>query len=130
MTLPNKKYIQTDKTVETDRSSNEDANLSPFPYNSNLSQSTKNKMRQSSNFNLNKDLNLNVQYIPNKSHYYYLINNLKSPMNNKYNNRKSLKIDHLASEFYDNNFNGSTDNFSDNRANNLSKRRSTQVFDL
>ncbi|CAF0709537.1 unnamed protein product [Brachionus calyciflorus] len=129
LTLPNKKYIQVDKN-ENENKSNDDSNFSPFPFNSTLTQTDKNQLRQSSNLNFNKDLNINVQYVPSKSHYYYLINNLKSPVNTKFNNRKSLKIDHLPTEYYDNNFSGAADNFNENRTNNLSKRKSTQVFDL
>lgn len=124
--MPNKKYNQTDKN---ENKKSEDHDYSPFPFNSNLLQSTKNKLRQNSNYTFNKDLSINVQYGPNKSHYYYLINNLKNPLSSKFNNRKSLKIDQLNNDYYDNNFSASNENYSDNR-NSLSKRRSTQVFDL
>lgn len=104
--------------------------MSPFPLNSNGIQSDKTKLTQSSNFTNSKDLSINVQYVPNKNHYYYLINNLKNPITNKFNDRKSLKFEQVnKNDYYNNNFDLSNGNYCDNQRS-LSKRRSTQVFDL
>lgn len=103
--------------------------MSPFPLNSNVVKTDKTKLTQSSSYANSKDLSINVQYVPNKNHYYYLINNLKNPLMNKFNNRKSLKFEQLSNDYYDNNFGVSNGNYCDNQGG-LSKRRSTQVFDL